>query len=129
VSGSGSAHRGTLSGQATDAAGHGVAAAISLISVPRDGPEIKTKTTTDGHFRLVRIQASIYKACLTSPGFVTRCVDSVTVSHRTETKLAEIILRLGQCCGGMSIARPSVETEQKSLETTIPYVEGKSPQP
>jgi hypothetical protein len=129
VSGGYSSHRGTLSGQATDAAGRGVASAITLISIPQESLETKTKTSTDGHFRLVRLQTGTYKVCLTSQGFKTRCVDSVTISHRKETKLGEIILGLEQCCGGISIERQSVETEQKSLETTIPYVKPKSPQP
>jgi hypothetical protein len=129
VSGGDSSYRGTLSGQATDAAGRGVASAIALISVPQEGPEIKAKTTTDGHFRLVRLQTGTYKVCLTSPGFKTTCVDSVTISHRRETKLGNITLGLEQCCGGISITRQSIEIEQKSLETTIPYVEPKSPKP
>jgi hypothetical protein len=129
VSGGDSSHRKTLSGQATDAAGRGVASAIALISIPQEGPEIKTKTSTDGHFRLVRLQTGTYKVCLTSPGFKTTCVDSVTISHRRETKLGNITLGLEQCCGGISITRQSIEIEQKSLETTIPYVEPKSPKP
>jgi hypothetical protein len=129
VSGGDSSHRGTLSGQATDAAGRGVASAIALISVPQEGPEIKTKTTTDGQFRLVRLQTGTYKVCLTSPGFKTTCVDSVTISHRRETKLGNITLGLEQCCGGISITRQSIGIEQKPLETTIPSVEPKSPKP
>ncbi len=127
VSGSNSSNRGTLSGQATDAAGRGVASAISLIIIPQEGSEVKAKTSSDGHFRLVRIPAGTYRVCLNSSGFKTACIDSVTISHRRETKLGNITLGLENCCGGISVARRSIEIEQKSSETTLPYVEPKSP--
>jgi hypothetical protein len=43
VSGGNSSHQGTLSGQATDAAGRGVASAIALISFLKKAPKSKRK--------------------------------------------------------------------------------------
>jgi hypothetical protein len=114
---------GTISGDAVDNAGGGVAATISLKSHVKRGVLISQRTNKRGSFRLENVRAGDYQLCIAAAGFETECLESFTLEPGKQKRLGQIILRFGKnsCCGGLSVMPPTVpDTETPPLKKLLP---------
>lgn len=112
---------GTIQGTITDPSGAVVAGAEVVATQPATGRKVSQSTTHSGTYVLPALPPGVYSISVTAPGFRPVTQQNVTVNAVTVVGL-DLKLQIGTAAQDVvvSAAPPQLDTENGSLDTTIP---------